>query len=60
MAQRYGVSVETPHMPSCKCLCHWSRGGVSVVGHLDRPRNGPLVEATADSTRVARLRAGMP
>jgi hypothetical protein len=27
---------------------------------LDRPRNGPLVEAVADSTRVARLRAGTP
>jgi hypothetical protein len=28
-----------------------------VVGRLDRPRNGPLVNATADSIRVARLRA---
>jgi hypothetical protein len=27
---------------------------------LDRPRIGPLVEAAADSTRVARLRAGTP
>jgi hypothetical protein len=26
----------------------------------DRPWIGPLVEATADSTRVARLRAGTP
>jgi hypothetical protein len=28
--------------------------------HLDRPRIGPLVDAVADSTRVAWLRAGMP
>jgi hypothetical protein len=27
---------------------------------LDLPRIGPLVEAAADSTQVARLRAGMP
>jgi hypothetical protein len=27
---------------------------------LDRPWIGPLVEAAADSTRVVRLRAGMP
>jgi hypothetical protein len=27
---------------------------------LDRPRIGPLVEAAADSIRVARLRAGTP
>jgi hypothetical protein len=27
---------------------------------LDHPRIGPLVEAAADSTRVARLRAGTP
>jgi hypothetical protein len=27
-------------------------------GRLDRPRIGPLVEAVADSTQVARLRAG--
>jgi hypothetical protein len=29
------------------------RGGEPVVCHLDRPRVGPLVEAAADSTRVA-------
>jgi hypothetical protein len=28
------------------------------VCRLDRPRVGPLVEAAADSTRVARLRPG--
>jgi hypothetical protein len=27
---------------------------------LDRPQIGPLVEAAADSTLVARLRAGTP
>jgi hypothetical protein len=54
------VSVETSHVSSCRCLCRWSRGGESVLGRLDRPRNGPLVEADADSTRVARLRAGTP
>jgi hypothetical protein len=31
-----------------------------VVCCLDRPWVGPLVEAAADSTRVARLRAGTP
>jgi hypothetical protein len=31
-----------------------------VVCHLDRPRVGPLVEAAADSTQVARLRVGTP
>jgi hypothetical protein len=30
-----------------------------VVCRLDRPWVGPLVEAAANSTRVARLRAGM-
>jgi hypothetical protein len=60
MARRRGVSVETPHVSSCRCSCRRSRGGESVVGRLDRPRNGPLVEAAADSTRVARLRAGTP
>jgi hypothetical protein len=30
------------------------------VCHLDHPQVGPLLEATADSTRVARLRAGTP
>jgi hypothetical protein len=31
-----------------------------VVCRLDHPRVGPLLEATADSTRVARLRAETP
>jgi hypothetical protein len=57
MAQRRGVSTETPHVSSCRCSCHRSQGGESVVGRLDRPRNGPLVEAATDSTRVAQLRA---
>jgi hypothetical protein len=35
-------------------------GGESVVGRLDRPQNGPLIETVADSIRVARLRAGTP
>jgi hypothetical protein len=30
------------------------------VCHLDHPRNGPLVEAAADSARVVRLRVGTP
>jgi hypothetical protein len=30
------------------------------VCRLDRPQNGSLVEAAADSARVARLRAGTP
>jgi hypothetical protein len=34
------------------------RRGVGI-GRLDRPRNGPLVEATAYSTRVVGLRARM-
>jgi hypothetical protein len=59
MAQRHGVSVETLHVSSCRRSCLRSRGGESIAGHLDRPRNGPLVEAVADSTRVARVRAGM-
>jgi hypothetical protein len=53
MVRRRGVSVETPHVSSCRCSCRRSRGGELVAGRLDRPRNGPLVEATADSTRVA-------
>jgi hypothetical protein len=60
MARRCGVSVETIHVSSCRCSCRPSRGGESVVGRLYRPRNGSLVEAAADSTRVARLRAGTP
>jgi hypothetical protein len=60
MAQRREVSAETPHMSSYRCSCRRSRGGESVVGCLDRPRDEPLVEAVADSTRVARLRAGTP
>jgi hypothetical protein len=60
MARRQGVSVETLHASSCRCSCHQSRGGESVVGRLDHPQNGPLVEAVADSIRVARLHAGIP
>jgi hypothetical protein len=53
MSRRRGVSVETLHVSSCRCSCRQSRGGESVVGRLDRPLNGPLDEAVADSTRVA-------
>jgi hypothetical protein len=53
MAHRHGVSAETPHVSSYRCSCRRSRGGESVVGRLDRPRNGPLVEGVAGSTRVA-------
>jgi hypothetical protein len=60
MARRRGVSAETPHVSSCRCSCRQSRGGESVVGRLDRPCNGPLVEATADSTQMAQHRAGAP
>jgi hypothetical protein len=60
MARRRGVSAETPHVSSCRCLCRRSRGEELVVSRLDRPLNGPLVEATADSIRVAPLRAGTP
>jgi hypothetical protein len=52
MARRRGVSVETLHVSSCQCSCRQSQGGESVVGRLDRLRNGPLVEAAVDSTRV--------
>jgi hypothetical protein len=58
MVRRCGVSAETLHVSSCRCSCRRSRGGESVVGRLNRPRNGPLVEATADSTWVVRLYAG--
>jgi hypothetical protein len=60
MPRRQGVSEETPHVSSCRCSCHRSRGGKSVVGRLDRPRNGPLVDAAADSIRVTRICAGTP
>jgi hypothetical protein len=60
MARRRGLSVETPHASSCRCSFCRSRGGESVVGRLDRPRKGPLVEAAADSTQVVRLRSGTP
>jgi hypothetical protein len=60
MAQRHGVSTKTPHVSSCRCSCRRTRGGESVVGHLDRPRNRPLVEVAADSTWVAQLRTGTP
>jgi hypothetical protein len=60
MARSNGVSAETPHVSSYRCSCRRSRGGESVVGCLDHPQNDPLVEATSDSTRVARLRAGTP
>jgi hypothetical protein len=56
MARRRGVSAETPHTSSCRCSCHRSRGGESILGRLDHPRNGLLVEAAADSIHVARLR----
>jgi hypothetical protein len=60
MALRHGVSADTPHVSSCcRSWCR-SLGGESVTCRLDRPRIRPLVEAIADSTRVARLRAGMP
>jgi hypothetical protein len=55
MARRREVSAETPHVSSCRCSCRQSQGGESVVGRLDCPRNGPLVEVVADSTQVARL-----
>jgi hypothetical protein len=58
MAQRQGVSAETPHVSSCRC--HQSRGGESVLGCLDRPQNRSLVEAATDSIRVARLQADTP
>ena len=35
-------------------------GRGAELGHLDRPRNGLLVEATTDSIRVARFRTGTP
>jgi hypothetical protein len=58
MARRRGVSAETPHVSSCRCSRCRSRGGESVLGRLDHPRNGILVEVAADSIRVARFRAG--
>jgi hypothetical protein len=60
MARRCGVSAETPHVDPIDVRAIGPGGGESVVGHLDRPQNRPLVEAAADSTRVARLRAGTP
>jgi hypothetical protein len=60
MAQRRGVSAETPHVSSHRCSCHQSQGGESVLGRLHHPWNGLLVEAAADSICVARLRAGTP
>jgi hypothetical protein len=48
------------HVSSCRSSCHRSHGGESVVGRLDHPRYGPLVEAATDSTRVARLDASTP
>jgi hypothetical protein len=53
MAQRQGVSTETPHVSSGQFLCRQSRGGESVVGRLDRPQIGPLVKAATNSIRVA-------
>jgi hypothetical protein len=52
MARRREASAETLYMFSCQCSCRRFPGGESVVGRLDRPRNGPLVEAAADSTLV--------
>jgi hypothetical protein len=43
------------HVSSYRSSCRRSQGGELVVGRLDYPRYGPLVEAAADSTRVARL-----
>jgi hypothetical protein len=57
MTQRREASAETLYVSSCRCSCHRFRGGESVVGRLDRPRNRPLVEAAADSTLVVRLNA---
>jgi hypothetical protein len=60
MARKWGVSTETLHVSSCRCSRRRSRGGELVVGRLDCPRNGPLVEAYVDSIHVARRRAGTP
>jgi hypothetical protein len=60
MARRRGVSAETPHVSSCRCLRRRFRGEELVLGCVDRPRNGLLVEAAADSIRVARLRTDTP
>jgi hypothetical protein len=60
MARRRGVSAEIPHVSSCRCSRHRSQGGESVLGRLDRPLNGLLVKAVADSIRVARLCASKP
>jgi hypothetical protein len=60
MALRRGVSADTPHVSSCHRSWCRSRGGESLMCRLDRPRIGPLVEAAADSIRVARLRAETP
>jgi hypothetical protein len=53
IALRRGVSVDTPHVSSCRCSWCRSQGGELVMCYLDRPRIGPLVEAAADSTQVA-------
>jgi hypothetical protein len=60
MARRRGVSAETPHISSFRWSCRRSWGGESILGHLDHPRNGLLVEAAADSIWVVQLRAGTP
>jgi hypothetical protein len=60
MARRRGVSMETPHAFSCRCLRRQSWGGESVLGRLDRPWNGLLDEAATDSIHVARLHDGIP
>jgi hypothetical protein len=53
MALRHGVSADTPHVSSCRRSWCRSRGGESVMCHLDRPWIEPLVKAAAESTRVA-------
>jgi hypothetical protein len=52
--------VETLHVSYCRCSRCRSRGGESVLGRLDHPWNGLLVEAATDSIHVARLRADTP
>jgi hypothetical protein len=53
MALRRGVSADTPHVSFCRCSWCRSWGGELVMCRLNRPRIGPLVEATTDLTRVA-------
>jgi hypothetical protein len=60
MAQRRGVSVETPHVSFYRrSLCR-SRGGESVMCHLDRPRIRPLIEAAAVGVLGPTAHLGLP